>query len=73
MRRCTPEPKRRITEGRVRTFLGSEEVQTAQLHPIKGTPVEVPHPRIVISKLLCGKVVWDKVVSGTILSPLTSY
>jgi hypothetical protein len=33
-------------------FLGSLEVHTSQLHPIKGTPVLVPDPKIVISSKL---------------------
>lgn len=35
-------------EARVLLFRGSEDVQTAQSHPISGTPVEVPDPRMVI-------------------------
>ncbi|EXY26942.1 hypothetical protein M080_2640 [Bacteroides fragilis str. 3397 T10] len=33
---------------RRRQSLGSFEVQTAQVHPISGTPVEVPLPSILI-------------------------
>ena len=33
------------TEGLSLLFLGSAEAQTLHMHPINGTPVEVPHPR----------------------------
>jgi hypothetical protein len=33
-------------------FLGLVEVHTSQSHPIKGTPVLVPDPKIVISSKL---------------------
>jgi hypothetical protein len=37
-----------MMEARVRLSLGSLDVQTGQLHPTMGTPVEVPLPRMVI-------------------------
>jgi hypothetical protein len=33
--------------------LGSSEVHTGQTHPIRGTPVLVPDPRIVILNKTC--------------------
>src|SRR5262249_8935699 len=35
------------TDGRVRRSCGSEEVHTRQLHPIVGTPIDVPLPSTV--------------------------
>lgn len=35
-----------MAEVLVREFLGLPEVQTRQLHPGIGTPVDVPQPRI---------------------------
>ena len=35
-------------EARVLLLRGSVDVQTAQSHPMSGTPVEVPDPRMVI-------------------------
>jgi len=36
-----------------RLSLGSTEVHTGQRHPIRGTPVLVPDPRIVILNKTC--------------------
>ena len=36
-----------------RLSLGSSEVQTGHMHPMRGTPVLVPDPRIVILNKTC--------------------
>ena len=48
-------------DARVRLSRGSSELQTRQLQPTIGTPVEVPHPKIVIFMpvnflLICAKI-----------------
>jgi hypothetical protein len=35
------------SEARVRLLCGFEDLQTSQMHPITGTPTEVPVPRKV--------------------------
>ncbi len=46
-----------ITEGRVRRSRGSLEWQTAQSHPIVGTPIEVPLPSTVtVPFFTCGRL-----------------
>lgn len=41
-------------DARSRLFLGWDDLQIAQEHPMTGTPVEAPQPRIVILKELLG-------------------
>src|SRR5579863_8087724 len=47
--------QRTAMEGRVLRLRGSVEVQTAQLHPSVGTPMDVPLPRKTISAFMRGR------------------
>jgi len=43
-----------------RLSLGSSEVHTGQMHPMRGTPVLVPDPRMVILNKTC----WIKIYTS---------
>jgi len=45
---CPPSSVATSTDVRIRRSLGSVDLQTAQSHPIIGTPCDVPVPRNVI-------------------------
>jgi hypothetical protein len=42
-----------MIEGRVRWSCGSDDEHTAQVHPIVGTPIDVPLPRTVSVAFIC--------------------
>ena len=44
-----------------RLSLGSSEVHTGQMHPIRGTPVLVPDPRMVIRNKTVGLNIYASV------------
>jgi hypothetical protein len=59
-------------EVRLRWLRGLSEVQTAQVHPGTGTPVDVPQPKILSFMVLFKNIQYIDSMSGTKL-PLDEY